>query len=391
MLATLVAAMSGSASSFFLAALEWATRWREGHPWIIALLPVGGLAIGLMYHFLGQRVEGGNNLIIDEIHDPKNVIPARMTPLILVGTVATHFFGGSAGREGTAVQMGASLADQLHGPLRLTPESRRILLMTGISAGFASIFGTPLAGAVFGLEVLAIGRIRYNAILPCFVGAVVGHKITLAWGTHHTDYRALLSTAPALTFAGIASALLAGAVFGVAGLVFVRLTHEISKLFKSKVIYAPLRPLIGGVFIALAVGALGTQKYIGLGIDTIVDSFRVALPPWDFALKLLFTAVTLGASFKGGEVTPLFFIGATLGNALAAILPLPLPLLSGMGLVAVFAGAANTPLASILMAMELFGPDAGVYAALACVTSYLFSGHAGIYTTQRIGEPKHSY
>ncbi len=381
-----VGALAGTASAFFLAWLDWATHWRETHVWIIALLPVGGLFVGWIYHRFGKSVEGGNNLIIDEIHDPKAVIPLRMTPLVLLGTVATHFFGGSAGREGTAVQMGASLADQLNRPLRLAPGDRTILLMAGISAGFAAIFGTPLAGAVFGLEVLAIGRLRYDALYPCFIAAAVGHLVTLAWGAHHTEYS--VGAVPALSSMGIIAAILAGAAFGTMGMIFSTTTHALSKLFKRRIAYPPLRPFFGGILVAAGVWELGTTKYIGLGIPTIVESFRVPLPFQDFFLKYAFTVVTLGAGFKGGEVTPLFFIGAALGNSLAYVLPLPLPLLSGMGFVAVFAGAANTPLASTLMALELFGGQAGLYAGLACVASYLFSGHAGIYHSQRIGHGK---
>lgn len=387
LVAVLVGALAGTASAAFLAALDWATAWRESHLWILVFLPLGGFFVGAIYHRFGKGVEAGNNLILDEIHDPKAVIPLRMTPLVLFGTVATHFFGGSAGREGTAVQMGASLADQLTGPMRLGAPDRRTLLMAGVSAGFAAVFGTPLAGAVFGLEVLAIGRLRYDAIYPCFLAAAVGHVVTLAWGIHHTDY--VVGAVPDVTWWGVTCAILAGAVFGTMGRIFAVTTHALAHRFARAIAYPPLRPFAGGAAVACAVWALGTTRYLGLGIPTIVDAFHGPVPPWDFFAKFLFTAVTLGAGFKGGEVTPLFFIGATLGNALSRVLPLPLPLLSGMGFVAVFAGAANTPLASTLMAVELFGGQAGLYAGLACVASYLFSGHAGIYRSQRVGHAKH--
>ncbi len=386
LISLVVAALAGSASAGFLASLEWATEWRESHLWILALLPLGGFFVGWLYLKLGQSVEGGNNLIIDEIHDPKKIIPLRMTPLVLFGTVASHFFGASVGREGTALQMGGSLADQLTRPLRLDGEDRRILLMAGLSAGFSSIFGTPLAGAIFGLEVLAIGKLRYDAIFPCFVAAIVANEVTLAWGIKHTLYH--ISAFPSASALGLMAAVVAGAVFGIVGMLFSKITHSIAHYFKSKISYAPLRPFVGGIVIVIAVWALGTTKYIGLGIPTIVAAFSTHLAPWDFALKFAFTALCLGAGFKGGEVTPLFFIGAALGNTLSLFLPLPGPLLSGMGFVAVFAGAANTPISSTLMAIELFGPQAGVFAGIACVTSYLFSGHAGIYHSQRIGQSK---
>lgn len=379
--------LGGSASALLLWSLEVATDVRESHKWLIALLPIAGLLVGYLYRSLGISVEAGNNLILDEIHNPKQTIPVRMTPLILLGTFLTHLFGGSAGREGTALQTGASLADQLAKPFRMNAHERRILLMTGISAGFASVFGTPLAGAIFGMEVLAFGLISYNAIAPCFIAAFIGDLTTSAWGIHHTVYR--ITDLPTFDLRKLFVAAIAGAVFGLVGKGFAKTTHAIHYLFKKRIAWPPLRPFIGGILVALAVFALGTTKYIGLGIPTIVAAFQGQQAPYDFAAKFLFTAVTLGAGFKGGEVTPLFFIGATLGNALSYVLPLPPSLLAGMGFVAVFAGAANTPVSSTLMAMELFGAEAGAYAAIACVASYLFSGHAGIYLAQRVGSSKH--
>ncbi|HVW11467.1 MAG TPA: voltage-gated chloride channel family protein [Bryobacteraceae bacterium] len=385
-IAFVVGILSGTASAILLASLELATRLRESHVFLIALLPAAGFVVGWLYRRFGRSVEAGNNLLLEEIHDPQSVIPARMTPLVLLGTFVSHLFGASAGREGTALQTGASLADQLSRPLGLGPSDRRILLMAGISGGFASVFGTPLAGAVFGLEVLAIGKLRYDAILPCFIAAIVGERVTLAWGLHHTVYH--IPYIPAINTAGLLLAALAGIIFGTVARVFANTTHQISAWFRRKVAYEPLRPVIGGVLVAAAMFAFGTTRYAGLGIPVIQEAFLRPLPPWDFAAKLMFTAVTLGSGFKGGEVTPLFFIGATLGNVLGYVLPLPAPLLAGMGFVAVFAGAANTPLASTLMAIELFGAEGGVFAAIACIVSYLSSGHAGIYQAQRIGLSK---
>ncbi len=382
-----VGILAGSASALLLASLNYATRTREAHRWLILLLAPAGVLVGLMYRYLGRSVEAGNNLIIDEVHDPKSVIPLRMTPLILLGTFITHLFGGSAGREGTALQTGASLADQLARPLSLDARDRRVLLMAGLSAGFGSVFGTPLAGAIFGIEVLAIGRLNYDALAPCFLAAFIADLVTHAWGIQHTIYR--VTSVPAMSLKGIFAAIVAGTAFGLVGMAFAKVTHAIAHFLRHHIASAPLRPAIGGILVTTAVFTLHTTKYIGLGIPTIVASFDHQLPIYDWAGKFLFTAVTLGSSFKGGEVTPLFYIGSTLGNALSHILPLPSSLLAGMGFVAVFAGAANTPVASTLMALELFGAEAGAFAGIACVISYIFSGHSGIYTAQRVGKSKH--
>lgn len=383
LLASLVGALAGTASAGFLVSLEWVTRWREAHPWALTLLPAGGLLVGLAYHYFGNRVVKGNNLVLDEIHAPSATIPLRLMPLVLGGTLVTHLFGGSAGREGTAVQMGAALADQL---ARWLPRrERQLLLIAGMSAGFAAVFGTPLAGAVFGLEVFLLGSVRYEAILPSFLAAVVADVVTRAWGVGHTPYPTL--AALPLTATRLGCTLLAGALFGLAARFFTTLTHGIAGVF-SRIHYPPLRPVVGGVLVAGAMWALGTMRYAGLGVPVIVEAFQHPLGPQDFALKLALTALTLGAGFKGGEVTPLFFIGAALGSALAGVLPLPVALLAGMGFVGVFAGAANTPLACLLMGLELFGARAGVYLGLSCVVAYLFSGHHGIYTSQVIGQAK---
>ncbi|SNS60470.1 H+/Cl- antiporter ClcA [Belliella buryatensis] len=386
-IAMIIGLLAGSASAGFLVSLSWVTEYRESNVWIIALLPLGGLLIGWTYHQIGQSVVKGNNQLLEEFYNPQQTIPLRMAPLVLFGTLATHLFGGSAGREGTAVQMGGAIADQFTKWFKLKKEDRRILITIGVAAGFASVFGTPLAGAVFALEWLIVGRIRYESILPAFIGAYVAdYACAEFWQVHHTQYA--IPIVPPVDLVNLLWIIPAGICFGLAGRLFANATHLWTDIFKKHIKYPPLRPVVGGAIVALLVLAMGTTKYIGLGVPTIVDAFSEDLPWYDFLAKIGMTSLTLGAGFKGGEVTPLFYTGATLGNALAFLIPLPVALLAGMGFVGVFSGATNTPLACTLMGIELFGAESGIFIGIACVTAYIFSGHAGIYNSQIIGSPK---
>ncbi|MCD2165029.1 voltage-gated chloride channel family protein [Comamonas koreensis] len=387
LLSAITAALAGTASAFLLFALDAATAWRDSHRWLVWLLPLAGLAVGWVYQRLGQAAEGGVNLLMEEVHAPNNTLPLRMVPLALVSTVVSHLFGASVGREGTAVQMGGALADQLSQRFRVGAQGRPVVLMAGISAGFASVFGTPLAGAVFGMEVVAIGRMRYEALFPCVVAAILADQVSLAWGVQHTHY-ALGVLAP-MGWWPVTAVAFAGMLFGLVGMLFAAATRSLGGWMKRWITCAPMRPFIGGVVIAVAAWACDAYRYLGLGIPEIVQAFQQPVLPWDFVGKLLMTVASIGSGFKGGEVTPLFYIGATLGNALAPLLQMPVGMMAGLGFVAVFAGAANTPIATTLMALELFGPQIGPFAAMACMAAYLFSGHAGIYHAQRIAQHKY--
>ncbi|SFO06601.1 H+/Cl-antiporter ClcA [Algoriphagus ornithinivorans] len=386
-LGLLVGLLSGSASAFFLVALDWATNFREEHLLIIALLPLGGWIIGWTYYKIGQNSVKGNNLLLDELYQTKNPIPLRMTPLVLFGTIFTHFFGGSAGREGTAVQMGGSLADQLTKWFKLESADRRLILISGVSGGFASVFGTPLAGAIFALEWMHTGHFRWKSIFPAFWAGLVAHWVCESlWGVGHTVYQ--IPEVATHTLMNLLWIIPAGIVFGLSGRLFAETSHFFSKVFSQTISYPPLRPFIGGLLIALFVWISGSTTYLGLGVPRIVEAFETPLPWYDWLAKTGLTGFTLGAGFKGGEVTPLFFTGATLGNALHGLIPLPLALLAGMGFVAVFSGATNTPMACTVMGMELFGYESGFFLAIACFIAYIFSGKGGIYVSQELGWKK---
>jgi H+/Cl- antiporter ClcA len=404
----------GSAVAFFLWSLDQVTRLQWEYPWLLYLLPLGGLISGLLYHFWGGSAGGGNNLIMEQIHEPGGGVPRRMAPLVLIGTLITHLFGGSAGREGTAVQMGGSLASALARALRLGKDDIRILLMCGIAAGFGAVFGTPLAGAIFALEVLAIGRLSYESLIPCLMAGIIGDQVNSAWGIGHTHYHiATVGSIQAaegthLDWLLTGKVAIAAICFGLASVLFAELTHGINRLFQATVSRPWLRPVIGGCVVILLVMILGERDYLGLGVVanpadptavSIQSSFHAGGVHWfSWWWKLLFTAVTVGSGFKGGEVTPLFFIGATLGHVLGLLLGAPVDLMAGLGFVAVFAGATNTPLACTLMAIELFAPGHGdllssgfvIYAAVACLLSYFLSGNSSIYSAQRIGVTKAS-
>jgi H+/Cl- antiporter ClcA len=394
-----MAAIVGTLCAVFLWSLDAATRARFDHPWLLYLLPIGGAAIAWLYQRLGRSVEAGNNLIVEQIHEPGGGVPLRMAPLVFVGTIATHLFGGSAGREGTAVQLGGSLASAVARLFRLDPPSIRILLMAGVAAGFGAVFGTPLAGAVFALEVLAIGRTEYAGIIPCLLSALVGDWTCHAWGIHHTAYHIAYMTPDSSTLIIepllVAKAAMAGVAFGLVGLAFAEANHSLGSFLKRAIPHGPSRAALGGVMVILLVWIVGTRAYLGLGVwsaipgdPTIAGFLTGPVDRWSWAFKLLFTVVTLSAGFKGGEVTPLFFIGAALGNALGWLLGAPLDLFAALGFVAVFAGAANTPLACTIMGIELFGATHAVPLAVACFVAYICSGHNGIYLSQRIAVPK---
>jgi H+/Cl- antiporter ClcA len=399
-----VAIVIGSIVAFFLWLLTAAIHFRFDHKWLLYLLPLAGLLIHFIYQTVGKSSEKGNNLIIDQIHEEGGGVPKRMAPVILFTTIITHLFGGSAGREGTAVQIGGSIAAMFGKWFKLGGTDIRLILTAGIAAGFGAVFGTPVTGAVFALEVLAIGRIKYDALLPALIAAVVGDITVGAWHVNHTQYHiALIQHTPGLIsnylhfdLFLLGKVIIASAIFGLASFLFAGMVHEIKSICLKLFKHNWMIPVLGGLIIIALTYINGKPDYLSLGVDaeyhgaiTIPSAFNAGgAHTWSWLWKTIYTTVTLGTGFKGGEVTPLFYIGATLGNTLAGVLNAPVSLFAALGFIAVFAGATNTPLACTFMGIELFGGEYALLFAVACFTAYFFSGNSGIYSAQRIAVPK---
>jgi CBS domain-containing protein len=314
-----------------------------------------------------------------------------MFPLAFLAPVVTLLFGGSIASVGAAVQMGGASSDWLARALRLSKPERRIMLMAGLSGGFGSVIGAPAAGAVFGMEVQSVGRIRYEGIVPCLVSSLVAYEVVRLLGAYGGGYPQLDMhvVAPLL----VAKVALAGVAFGLASALFIEFTHVVSTfLSRAAGPYGWLKPFIGGCVIAALVIVVGTHAYVGLSEPLLAAALvGTGVPLFAFLWKLVFTGLTVGSGFKGGEITPLFIIGATLGSTLAPMLGVPVPLLAGVGFAAVFAGASNTPLASAIMGLELFGSGGFLFMLVGTVVSYIFSGHRSVYVTQRVDTPKYVF
>lgn len=396
----------GSAVAFFLWSLEAVTRFRLENPWLLWLLPAAGALIGAVYWRWGHTSDAGTRLIIEEIHEPGGGIPARMAPLVLGATLVTHLFGGSAGREGTAVQMGGSIASAFErNVLRkfmprlaaLLHHDRRQLLQAGMAAGFGAVFGTPIAGAIFALEVVKMRKLGYSALVPCVLAAYAADWSVARWGFAHMAYPSVVLHAlglPILDAMTLGKVVLAAVCFGLASKLFLECAHGMSRIVQRFIAVPWLRPVAGGIVIILLTLLAGSRDYLGLGVIapvggvSIVSSFvEPGANAFSWLYKVAFTAVTVGSGFKGGEVTPLFFIGASLGNTLAGIMHAPIALFAALGFVAVFGAASKTPVACTVMALELFGTDAAFYFGVACLIAFLVSGPAGLYGARRTSQP----
>jgi len=372
--------LCGLLGSAFHIGVEYATQWRGAHPWLLYCLPVLGLGIVALYKLLGTEGQGTNS-ILEEVQSGRGLPPA-LVPAIFVSTLLTHLGGGSVGREGAALQMGGTLGFCTARLLRLDDRDMRTATITGMAAFFAALFGTPMAATVFALGVVSVGLVYHAALIPALLASLTAYGISRLLGVEPTCF-AVTAPAPApVTFLRVA---VLATLCAMLSIVLCETVHGAEKLAERKIGNPWLRVALGGAAIAALTLACGTTDYNGAGMGVIaaaVEQGRAV--PWAFALKLLFTVVTLAAGYKGGEVVPSFFIGATFGCAVGPLLGLPAGFAAAVGLVAVFCGAVNCPLASTFLAVELFGAEGMLYFALACALSFVLSGYSGLYSSQRI-------
>lgn len=387
----LVGICSGSASALFLWSLDLVTNLRFKHPQLLYGLPFAGALMLMAYRHFGKNSAQGNNLILENIHQPGGAVPRRMAPLVLVSTLISHLFGGSVGREGTAVQMGGSIASAIAHRFKLVPADLPLLLSIGMASGFGAVFGTPLAGTVFSMEVPTRGRVTFGYVIPCLAASFIGHWTCLAWGIRHTAYPALSIEGIDWGFSMLVRLASLCALLGLVASLFSRCTHGVQQFFESRIQPYWMRPILGALCVIALTRILGTEDYLGLGVSnplpnsvTLISAFQEGgATPWSWIWKLVMTALTLGAGFKGGEVTPLFFIGATLGNVCANPLGIPVEVAAALGFVSVFCAAAHTPWTGAMLGMEIFGLGSAPLFLVGCRIAEKCCGKSGIYSAQR--------
>jgi H+/Cl- antiporter ClcA len=386
-LASIVGVLAGASTAVFLRSLELGVRTVARCPYPLVLLPVGFVAAHLLVRVLAPQAEGhGTEKIIEAVHRRWGRIPLLVAPVKLAATVATIAVGGSVGKEGPAAQIGAALASGLASALWLRRRDRRKLVICGIGAGFAAVFGTPIAGAIFGVEVLVMGSLFYEVLYPSFIAGIVSYQVAARLGIRY--FHQSLSQLPPPTGPVFLKTLVGGVLFALTALLLIEILHATGRFTARVRVPAWALAASGGSALAL-LAWLVSPRYLGLGLDTIEDAVRGAhVPPAAFLLKMLFTAISLGTGGSGGIVTPIFFVGATAGATLGTALGFQPGVFAGIGMVSVLAGATNAPIAASIMAIELFGPALGPFAALACVVSFLMVGHRSVYGSQLLGAAK---
>jgi H+/Cl- antiporter ClcA len=379
--AIIVGTIVGLCGTAFYYGMSYVTGLRTAHPWLIFLLPVGGLAIVGLYQLCHDEKDTGTNLVISAIHSGDE-LPFKMAPLIFVSTLITHLFGGSAGREGAALQMGGSIGNTLGKLFHFDEKDKHVMIMCGMSAAFSALFGTPMAAAIFPMEMVSVGVMYYIALVPCVISSLVAHGIAVSFGVSNELFLIEeipefgVFTAIEISFLAILCALLS--------ILFCVILHQTERLYKHFFKNPYVRAFAGGCFVILLTLCVGNQSYNGTGINIIEQCIDGSVRPEAFLLKMIFTALTLGAGYKGGEIVPSFFTGAAFGCLFGNLLGFSPTLCTAVGMTSVFCGVTNSPITSLLISFELFGYDGMPYFLLAISFSYMLSGYFGLYRSQKI-------
>ena len=375
---TVIGVIGGVIGSLFHIGVNYATTLRQENPWILYLLPVGGLVIAGIYKLFD--LEGkGTNAVIESVHFGKDV-PILLVPAIFVSTVITHLCGGSAGREGAALQIGGGIGYQLGHAMFLGEKELPLATLCGMAGVFAALFGTPLAATVFALEVISVGVLYYAGLVPCITASMMGYLVSRMMGVEPTRFTVSMPEVNAWTMVLVAVLAILCAVVSILFCDGLHWAEHFGEKFLKNTF---LRVAVGGGILIGLTFLFGTD-YNGAGMDIVGLAMTGQAKPWAWLLKLVFTAITIGCGFKGGEVVPSFFIGATFGAVAAGFLSLPTGFGAAIGLIAVFCGAVNCPIASVILSVELFGAEGMLYFAMACAISYLVSGYRGLYSSQTI-------
>lgn len=382
-LSSITGAIIGVIASGFAKAITWATEFRIGHPMIIFGLPLGGLLIVGMYQLLREEKNSGTNLMINSVRSGHE-IPLRITPLILISSVITHLFGGSSGREGAALQFGGSVGAYIANVLKLNEDDKKILILASMSAAFSALFGTPMAAALFPMEVISIGVMYYAALVPCVFASFMAQRIALFFSIHTIQIPFPVTDVPAFYSSASLRILLLAVACALVGSLFCIALRYTDKFYEKYIKNRYIRVAVGGILVIALTFLVGNQDYLGLGTEMIHLSFDEPVGLHVFFLKIVFTCVTLCAGFKGGEIVPSLFIGATLGSAMSLILGLPVDICTACGMVGVFCAVTNSPISSLLIAFELFGFDGMPYFCSVVAISYVLSGYYSLYSAQKI-------
>lgn len=380
-IAIITGVIVGIFSIMFSFSISWVTEFREKHGYIIFLLPLAGCFIVLMYKIFNYSNNKGTNLVLSTIHS-ETKIPFKMAPLIFVSTVVTHMFGGSAGREGAALQLGGSIGSKIAETLKMDEQDQHVVIMCGMSAAFSALFGTPMAAAIFSMEVVSVGVMYYAALVPCVFSAIIASNFASTMGISPESFRII--SIPDMNLINTVKIIIIAMACAAISVLFCMMLHGIGDLYRKYLKNQYVRIMTAGVIIIFLTLLLRTDKYLGAGIPVIESAINGKASPLSFAIKMLFTAITLEAGFKGGEIVPSFCIGASFGCIAGHILGISPSLCAAIGMTALFCGVTNCPITSLLISFELFGYKGAAYFMIAVSVSYLLSGYYGLYHDQTI-------